>query len=271
MVTGVQTCALPIYNTDNKRVGTSITGLAWHPCNLIPTLLLSVLLFDKWYVWLVSFFIAVNAKSSTTIMALMLALFFMMPRYSGKFNKLIQNITIKKLIIFSVLMFVFIIVFIRMFPVIYDEVMRLLSRVGSADDVSTKMHKRYYTSLFFIWENSSLYQILFGRGYHNSGSAFAELFHQYLRLDSWSVESDPMDLMYGVGLIGFLFYYLWLFQQVWMGLKKEYKYFVFFITIILCGIAYNCQFEWVIQLELIFAVCIKRKINIFSSQTTVLN
>ena len=49
-----------------------LTGMAWHPINLAPVLLLSVLFFDNWIVWGMCFFIAVNDSSSKTILALVM-------------------------------------------------------------------------------------------------------------------------------------------------------------------------------------------------------
>lgn len=240
-----------------------LTGMAWHPINLAPVLLLSVLFFDNWIVWGMCFFIAVNASSSTTILALVMAFFLLRMKDIKLTYKLKKSLPVHQSMIIIIGAFILVIALYFLFPVILDELQRLLNRVSGSTDRSTYLHKRYYTSVFYVFANSKPYDILFGCGYHQSGLVFSRLFNQFTRLTSWSVESDPMDYLYGNGIIGFSLFYTFLIGNLIRSWFSDYKLFCFYAVIIVCGIAYNCQFEWVMMLELIFEVMRKKGINVF--------
>lgn len=254
-----------LHLVSNASFGVYITGLAWHPCNLVPTLVLTILLFNRWYIWLISVFVAINANSSTTILALIITFVLLFPINKDKITALLKKWNLKKILLVLSILILMIFTIKEMFPFFFDEVVRLFERINGGTDKSTSLHLRYYTSLIEVWKNSGLYDIFFGVGYHNSGKVFSRLYGQYDWLDFWSVESDPMDYMYGTGIFGFVIFYSWIIKNIVKSLKKNYRCFVFYTVILICGIAYNCQFDWVIQLELIFNICISRNITVFTN------
>ena len=240
-----------------------ITGLSWHPINLAPVLLLSVLFFDNWIVWGICFFIAVNASSSTTILSLAISFILLRMKEISFTFKFKKSLPIHRIVIIIFVTILVIGAFYFLFPYIFDEVQRLLDRIGSSTDESTYLHKRYYTSVFHVFANSKPYDILFGCGYHQSGLVFSRLFNQFTTTTSWSVESDPMDYLYGNGIVGFTLFYTFLISNLIKSWSSDYKLFCFYAVIIICGVAYNCQFEWVMMLELIFEVMREKGISVF--------
>lgn len=248
-----------LHLVDRASFGTALTGLGWHPCNLIPVLLLAVILFDKWLIWVFCLFIAINAKSSTTILALLMAL--VTSFYFKKYHLTLHiKLNMSRVIIFSAAAVALVVILISIYPLLFDEIDRLKMRIISSDDTSTMLHKRYYTKILYVWSNVDLFTVLFGCGYNRSGNIFSELFNQYSWMDFWAVESDPMNILYGNGILGFIFFYGFLIFEMIKSYRNDKASFRFFLIMTLCGIAYNCQFEWVIQIELILAILIQKRI-----------
>ena len=256
-----------LHLVENASFGENLTGMAWHPVNLVPVLLLCVLFFDHWLMWGICFFISVNASSSTTMIALFLALILLKGRYIIRKNGLPVSMPARKLLFIFLSLIAVSVALYFLFPSISDEAKRLISRLSGAgtEDESTYLHKRYYTSIYYVFSHSSIYEIMFGYGYHQSGLVFAKFFNQFSGLSSWSVESDPMDYLYGNGVIGFTLFYCFLVNNMLRSRNKEYKLFCFYLIVIVCGITYNIQFEWVMQLELIFEVLRKKNIVVFGN------
>ena len=70
-----------------------ISGLCWHPINLAPTLALSVLLLNKWYVWFAAFFIAFYSDNSTTMVVLATVFVLcLLTVFKGKISKVIKSL-----------------------------------------------------------------------------------------------------------------------------------------------------------------------------------
>ena len=76
---------------------------------------------------------------------------------------------------------------------------------SKSKDSSTSAHLVYYLIYPRIVSESSISQILFGYGYNCSGFIFSVIDNRY-NLGNWSVESEIMDRLYSLGIVGFLLY-----------------------------------------------------------------
>lgn len=248
-----------------------ISGLCWHPINLAPTLALSVLLLNKWYIWFAAFFIAFYSDNSTT-MVVIIAVFvlFLLTEFKGKLINVFKRLK-KPKVFFKVLVISLISVFIliELIPLIQIAVDGILNRVQDTNDSSTQAHIQYYTAWPMIVRRQNILEFLFGCGIGRSGVYFSRFFKQYTYIDYWSVESDPMNYLYAAGLIGFCLFYGWLITLIIKAKKINVKYLIFLLCIILGGITYGMQFPWVINLELIIGVCIKKNIDIFEDKNSM--
>lgn len=247
-----------------------LSGLCWHPINLAPTLLLTLMLFNRWYVWLIAFFIAFYSQNGTTM--LMLCIFLILNvlcKIKIKKNLMQTRILQKKSIMrFLIIAIILAIIIVQMYPMISNALYDIFHRINSAEDMSTQVHMRYYTAFPFIAKNISFLELLIGCGMGRSGIYISKFFYQYTGIAYWSVESDVMNYVYATGILGFLFFYCWLIVMILKSWKKGRIYSVLIITIIIGGVFYGVQYPWVIHLELIMNVFILKKYPLFSKNKT---
>lgn len=244
-----------------------ISGLCWHPINLAPTLALSVLLLNKWYVWFAAFFIAFYSDNSTTMVVLATVFVLcLLTVFKGKIGKVIKSLQNPKVFFkIFIILFISVLILIQLIPLIQKSFNGILDRVQNTNDSSTQAHIQYYTAWPMIARKQNIIELLFGCGLGRSGAFFTRFFNQYTFIDYWSVESDPMNYLYAAGLIGFLLFYSWLIVLIVKARKISIKYVIFLLSIIAGGITYGMQFPWVINLELMIGVCVCKNIDIFEN------
>ena len=240
------------------------SGTTWHYAIVAPLMVIGIVLFDSYFFKFLILFDALICGSSSAIIgvivALLLSLLFKLLRGVGN-NKIKRHAIFGGMcvIIFASIVLIstdFLSLITYKFGYIYE---RLFT---SMRDSSTSAHLLYYLRYPSIVSESSISQILFGYGYNCSGFIFSALDNRY-NLGSWSVESEVMDRVYSLGLIGFVLYSIFLLKIAVNGAKIDYKYTIIMIAIIIQGFGYNLQWDYVFLIELIFYICIKMKINIF--------
>ena len=240
------------------------SGTTWHSAIVAPLMVIGIVLFDSYFFKFLILFDALICGSSSAIIgvivALLLSLLFKLLRGVGN-NKIKRHAIFGGMcvIIFASIVLIstdFLSLITYKFGYIYE---RLFT---SMRDSSTSAHLLYYLRYPSIVSESSISQILFGYRYNCSGFIFSALDNRY-NLGSWSVESEVMDRVYSLGLIGFILYSIFLLKIVVSGAKIDYKYTITMIAIIIQGFGYNLQWDYVFLIELIFYICIKMKINIF--------
>ena len=148
-----------------------------------------------------------------------------------------------------------------------QKIITIYGRItGSVYDQSAIGHKRYYSALLLVFNNSSPVQIFFGYGAGCSGYPIDVLYAQFPHLKNWSVESDFMNILYSWGISGFVAYYSMLLSIMFRGWKidKRYTYLVLIVT--LQGITYNVQFEWVQLIMIYFYCCTRLGIDFFDGK-----
>lgn len=244
----------------------NISGLAWHPINMAPTLILGYCLFNKWYTKGILIISALFTNNSTVLIGVTVCL--ILDLY---FNFYRKRIVLKRSTVIAFLSIVFIISLIvyktDIVEKIFSSFTYLSGRItGNFDDGgSADAHMRYYTSIPQVIEMSSAYQILFGYGEGTSGYTMGILFGQYTHLKSWVVESDFVNILINKGIIGFALFYYWLIKIAIKGKRIDNKYFICIFSMIICGITYNVQFDWVLIVEIIMSLSIRLNMNFFEN------
>ena len=152
----------------------------------------------------------------------------------------------------------------RMYDIFSLLVSRLTS-VRSANylDGSTFAHARYFTSIPYILSNINPINALFGFGIRCGGVPFVKFFNQYPDL-IYGTECDITLSLYGMGLVGLAVMYWLLFCIVLKGKKLDSKYLVFIVPIILSGLFYSIQLNWVLLVEWMLFWGVKRKMDFTS-------
>ena len=236
------------------------SGLSWHPAVMAPIVIISYLLFDNMWIKLLSIGCAAITGNSTALLGIIMCVCLSIIIPSIKRKQIVAKHRV--LCILGVLFIIFVVS--GAWKIAYDKLYYLFSRVfGVANDDSTIGHIRYYTSYPDVVGISSLLQLLFGWGEGCSGCPINILFNQFPNLSYWAVECDVMNLLISRGVVGFFLYYTWLFRMAFLGYKINYKYVVLVLALIIEGITYNVQFEWLFLFESIIYVLIINNKDIF--------
>lgn len=231
------------------------TGLHWHAANLIP-IIVYIFLKKNLFLKIICIFVTYYSKSATMMIALILCMFFLTIYYLKKNYSTPISIKIK-LYQFVILTFAIIFIILNfemIFGKIYDSINMLVKRFmeinSTVGGTSSAVHFDYYTSLPDIFSKISIISSFFGVGMSSSGLIFSDLYGQYVEME-WVVESDFVNILLSQGILGFISFYLLMFNIIVYLKKKDYKNMSFILVLILCGVTYNVQFHWVILVELI--------------------
>ncbi len=238
---------------DGKLV---LSGICWHPSNMIPVILLLLLFSNNIFVWIACFFVVIKMQSSTALFIVSIALmtrfiFMVFDRYS-------ERLTARSWVIVMGVIPVVIAMCAttRLGGVLFDNFSRLINRVlGVETDLSTMAHRSYYTLFPKVWSQSTLLQKLFGYGPGLSGVPITKITGQYQLLGAWVVESDVMNFIYGIGIVGTIFVYLYFLQLLINTGKDRWVLWCLIIPLLFAGITYNIQYYWVFFFESLLVIC----------------
>ena len=100
-----------------------------------------------------------------------------------------------------------------------------------------------------------------GFGFRCAGMPFVIYFNQYPDI-VYGTESDPVSMLYGIGLLGTIVFYSILAEIILKGKKIDRNYFLFGIIIFISGIFYSLQMNWLLLVEFLFLNAIKRNIKL---------
>lgn len=237
------------------------SGLTWHSAVVAPLFVLSLALFNKgWIKCLVLFDAAICGNATAVIGVLVYYVVFI--------GKSIFNNRIKKKTTYRVLLIGLVGLVAGYFLGIYDKVFTLIQnivyRIVVMEDASSQAHLRYLTSIPLVFRNSNMLEILFGYGNACSGYPHTVLFHQYIKLKSWVTECDISNILLSRGIFGFVFYYYFLMRIIAIGKNINIKYLAVMVAIIIEGVTYNVQFDYVFLIECILLFSAQWKIDLFS-------
>ena len=253
-----------------------ISGISHHPSNLIVVVILTLFLVKKIWKWPVCVIIALASKNSTTMIAVALCMLLYI------ISKLSQSVKSKKMSKKDVLLFVT--VLLAVFVVLcfgggriasrYNEIIFRVQSVfkGTVNDGSTIAHASYYTFLPAVWKNYSITEVFFGYSYGWTGGMFDYFFgtKDYLIFTrpslNWGVESDPMNMLYGIGIVGMLAFYFWLIKTALKGKKINRYYSLMIVSFIIAGFFYCIQYSFVVVFEVVITTAICRNLDVFNNR-----
>lgn len=241
------------------------SGLTWHSAVLGPLFVLGIILFDSLFIKAGIFLAAVLCGNSTCLIGVMLCAAMIIVY---RILKRKTRIPKKTLAIILVMIGIAIagVIYLNLGEVILKVFNNLWIRLfGSEKDASTAAHLSYYTDYISIIKKSSVSQIIFGYGYGCSGYPITVLYDRYSELSSWAIECDIVDILVSRGIAGFCVYYYFLFYIMLKGRKLDYRYFIFVLVILIQGLGYNVQFDYVFFVELLLYISIKLQINFWGS------
>ncbi len=249
------------------------SGFCWHPSVLVPVVVLSYFMFDNYYLKILAVLTSFLCRNSTALICIILCIGVSVLKNVIEILRK-RKIGKKVLILFIIIATVgFGLAYVTgILDMVVDKVVYLLQRIFGLvnDHGSGDAHRRYYTEYFNVVDHSSIPQILFGYGIGCSGYPFTEMFGQYGNHASWAVESDIMNILLSRGIFGFALYYGMLFFIAIKGFKISYKYLCTTIILIIGGITYNIQFDWLFLINIFMLYCVNNGINWFDDDKRAL-
>lgn len=138
-------------------------------------------------------------------------------------------------------------------------------------DSSAQAHLGYYTNLASLLNNAGIIELFFGYGVNCSGLPYTALFGQYAALDSWAIESDIVNTLLGMGLLGCISLYYWLVKCVIRSWSTNKTVAALIAIFIICGFFYNLQSVnsyWLLLVEAALVRCALDTSSIDNSSCT---
>lgn len=240
------------------------SAFVWHSAVLAPMLVISFLLFKNIWIKALILLDAFICGNNTALIGVILTLIFSVLYFVLKENAKIN----KKFLMGIMILLLISIIFISTTKgqeLVYTKILHLINRIFNVNsDSSSSAHLSYYTLYPQIVEKNGCFTALFGTGYASSGFSITSINGQYSSLRHWVVESDIIDILVSRGILGFISYYFFLLVIALKGMKIDYRYLIVITVIIIQGITYNVQFEYVFFIELLMFGSIKLKKNFFT-------
>lgn len=253
----------------------SICGFGWHPAQLVGIIVLAYCLYDSLLMKFLIGGVAAISLNSASVIAFFLCVIL---DASGKVNRYkrlkVSSKDISKIIAVIFLAIGVVCLFPLVTDLIEDQVFRTFERITSvlygkssiASTQSTFLHLRYYVSYPEVVHYSGIIKNLFGYGYDCSGYPYSVLFGQYADQSFWGVESDPINFLVGRGWIWTALFYMFLGWIAFKGKKISNKYMIFIGALVVAGVFYNNQFIWIMFLEIILYICVRRNYNFWNDE-----
>lgn len=246
------------------------SGMCWHSAFMAPVVIIAFVVCDSYFIKalaVVDAFISNNATAMIGIgICLALTIMFLIVDFLKGTSKAIRIRTFFAafLIIVAIVLTLFCT---DVVPIVCEKIADIYGRATGVvyDGGSANAHIRYFTAYPNVVKNGSIIQFLFGYGTGTSGYTMSKLYGQYADLKSWVVETDVMNQIYSNGIIGFILYYSFLLYIAIKGYKLNRKYFILMVSIVLAGITYNIQFDWVIFLEFLLFLTVRFRVDLFEA------
>jgi hypothetical protein len=244
-----------------------ITGLHSNAGILTPVLLMGLFVFKNIYFKILTIILFFISGSSTMVISgsVYILLWLIL---SLRHKKLVRHfkISVKTVLFFGIaVLFVGLLIstgreIITRVDQVFTYFTKRMVMIGGtySIDGSTYAHMRYYTSIPYILGNSSLLTTLLGYGLLCAGLPFVEFFGQYSFGGVWVPESDPITYLYNIGIVGFAIFYTLIFSIIIKGYKVDYRYTFFVLNLAIGGIFYGMQLRWVVLIEWIFLISIRK-------------
>lgn len=253
------------------------TGLHWHPGNLAPLLVIALFVDDRLWHRVIVILVAVLTYNTTCILGVTLGVIILFTHLFlfNKEDKKRNTSSFEKLANITITLLVSILLILGLNHLnMFDQLSNIVSGVTNkftfaTNDSSANVHLRYYQILPNILYRIPLSKLFFGYGYGCSGYIYSTILGQYSFLSSWAVESDIVNNVLGLGIFNTLVIYTWIFRIGKSGSRIDMKYLSLVIILIIQGITYNVQFDWIILLLCMLLIFIKNNLNFFRSSLSV--
>lgn len=245
-----------------KASGLVSTGLCWNAGGIAAAIILVVALESTpWKLFAIV--AAILTQSTTVLVGIAVVIIYLVFRAISNSKSHLRFSGVNILIICLIVsMVVGVIVCVPSVIVTLNSIWasthdRLMSFFGNSElDSSATAHFDYYNNIPELIKRMDVSQFINGYGIDCSGLPYTKLTNQYFWLDSWFVESDIVNTLLGMGIMGIICLYYFLFSVVKVT-RRNQMIILTFVTIayIICGFFYNIQsvtYSWLILVEVAF-------------------
>lgn len=251
------------------------SGLTWHSAILAPMFVMAFVFFKNPLIRLLIIVDAIICGNSTSLIGVVLCiciLVFIQLR-DNRIKSLVKaNSKIVAALIVVAAGAVVLMAATDFGEYIVSRIQYLFERFSSSDDESTAAHLSYYIECYDTMKEKligpdpgkkNILQFLFGYGYGCSGFIITDKYNRFLSFGNWSIECDFVDIMISRGIVGFITYYLFLFEIFRKGIKIDKRYAAVIVPIVIEGLGYNVQWDYLFFIEVFMYITIRHNINIF--------
>lgn len=245
------------------------SGLHWHAANMTPILIFSYFSSKSIWMKLICVFVSFAVESTTCKIGILLCVSFDIIAWLIQCLKKKQIVMKKKYVLAIVCLVV--VVFVAgktIAPYVDNAITSIVERFAQINTGygSSAVHFMYYENFIDMIRTTDAGRVLLGYGRGCSGYPFSE-FNGHFANQIWVVESDILDFFWAHGLIGAVLFFVFFVRNMYMCAKHRlgYKYLLLQIVIIICGIAYNQQFLWMIFFEFMIYIAIKNPMDLAES------
>lgn len=228
-----------------------ITGLATHRGNLTFILLWLFCSNDSYLIRAIIVGVAVLSRNTTAVVGLIICIMLLL------FIRIKSNKagTIKRLLEVLVLIIgigaMFIVLKTQIMQYVDVFFMKFSDVFSNKYDNSSVVHANYYRKLIYILKNESIIQFIFGSGTGTSGYFYSKWINQYTWMDSWVVESDYINVILNVGIVGLVAEYAIILRDIRIFKQQKYnRYIALLLATLVAGVFYNVLFTWVLMIIL---------------------
>lgn len=249
--------AVHLYMPKTLGLSQSVSGLGWERAELALLLMFGFVLFKKnvliQFLTLICFVLMQSRTAFIMLGFLLLSALFFNDREKNQ----------KNMIEYMVLFFVVIFALAFYWKPILTKLAHLWnSIIHFRQDGSGLTHAFYYMKLAEMLRRIPIIHWLFGFGMGCSGYPYSALYG----INSgfvWSVESTILSQLWSIGIVGFVFWLVWMCSQGKRAFRRNNKMVgALFFIIIICSVFYSLLCNWGMTVLILLSAQPKRKSSV---------
>ena len=248
-----------------KGSSIAITGLCWNAGNLAPLLVIGYIFSNSIIMKAFFILIAVLCGSRTALLGLIICMvgevFFRAIKGNGSYFIGRRFLLLLTAVIGAGLAII-VSGKLESIMVQFTTMAESITVKTLVSQSSSRVHARYWTTIPRITLWNKPLNNLFGYGINTSGYPFAVLFDQYAD-HAWTVESDFVNNLWGIGYVGFFLWYGWYLYNVRKSASIDSRYLILFGALLIEGVTYNVTFNWCYVFLILLFVVIFYNYNVF--------
>lgn len=224
-----------------RDLGDVVAGIGWERAQLCTALLVGFCLCKNRFLK-IAFAVMTIATGSRTCFVMLLCILLFSVDY-GEWLKKLHKISIG-----GILFFLGCILLLGIWGSnLADGVMHILERFADAPTEGSGMaHIWYYAIVPSIIERTDLIHLFLGFGNGCSGYPYSAFFLRNTKLDTWSVESGTLSLLWDFGVIAWIIFWGWFLSLIHSAFHYKTKLRGFLLAVPICSLGYTLLLNWVI-------------------------